>query len=242
VIEKKTVLVLGAGASFPYGFPLGATLKAQILDVHNSAAARLALEGLGIDAGMLGQFQRKFQGSQLASIDLFLKHWEDYAALGKACIAACVGRAESEFLRKILDSSFATDDWYTLFWNSLANVSEAQFQSNKVAVITFTYDRSLEMFLSYAYSNTYGCDLKTGWSRVASAIKIVHVYGHLGDLSDEAKQRLEVGLEVNVEYLKSAQESIRVIGDRIQSSTRDECGLLIAEAERVCYLGFGFAE
>jgi hypothetical protein len=34
MIKKNIILVLGAGASFPYGFPLGGTLKKTIVSIQ----------------------------------------------------------------------------------------------------------------------------------------------------------------------------------------------------------------
>jgi hypothetical protein len=241
MITRKTVLVLGAGASMPYGFPLGGGLKKEILDVHNVPAHYSILQALGFDVGAIGEFQRRFFGSRLDSIDLFLKHWPTYGNLGKACIAVCIGRCEAEISQRFLNSSFATEDWYTLLWNSLANVSKDEFDKNQLSIVTFNYDRSLEMFLAFTFAHTYGGSPLDAWQRVRETIRIVHVYGDLGALDDAEERPLDLGVVVDESYVKSAQESIRVIGDRVQAEARDECATLLGDAERICFLGFAYA-
>lgn len=225
----------------PYGFPSGADLKRQILDIHNIREDNQKLLELGFDAGVLGEFQRRFQASHLASIDLFLKQWPAFADLGKSCIAACIGRVESTFARKFLDSNASLGDWYPMLWNALADVAESDFHSNNLSVITFNYDRSLEIFLSFAYANTYNISPSAAQFKFAQTVNIHHVYGDLGALTTATRDSFELGIEFSAADLKACQTSIRVIGDRAQEAIRAKCGDLIATADRVCFLGFGFA-
>lgn len=240
MIETPTVLVLGAGASMPYGFPSGGGLKDRILDIQNTSGAKQIYE-LGFDAGELGSFQRRFQASHLASIDRFLQHCPDYSPLGKSCIAACIRANEQQFLGKFLDSSAALNDWYPLLWNAIADVSENDFHRNRLKIITFNYDRSLEIFLSFAYASTYGIELAPASFKLRQTVEILHVYGDLGALTTADHDCFKLGIEMTPRHLQACQESIRVIGDRVQVTTREKCGQLISRAGVVCFLGFGFA-
>jgi hypothetical protein len=73
MISKNTVLVLGAGASYPYGFPLGKQLKQKILSLQERPDDYSAVHELGYLERDISEFQRRFRGSQLDSIDLFLE-------------------------------------------------------------------------------------------------------------------------------------------------------------------------
>ena len=241
MISSPTVLVLGAGASIPYGFPSGFALREQILDIHNDRDDVRKLAELGFDVGALGAFQRRFQASHLASIDLFLKQQPEYAPLGKLCIAACIGRVEAAFSRKFLDSSAVLSDWYPMLWNAIADVPESEFLANRLSIITFNYDRSLEIFLSFAYANTYNLNPSAARFKLAQTVEIVHVYGDLGDLLTATRDSLVEGTTFGVNELRESLNSIRVIGDRVQANTKTQCGELMGAADRVCYLGFGFA-
>jgi hypothetical protein len=58
-------------------------------------------------------------------------------------------------------------------------VEGGAFEDNKLSVITFNNDRSLEAFLFLSLQNLYGFDVKTALERL-DKIPIVHLYGSLG--------------------------------------------------------------
>jgi hypothetical protein len=65
MIKIPTVLILGAGASSPYGFPSGSTLRDQIcanLSVRDSKTF-LELRGSGFDMDEISQFRTDLIGS-----------------------------------------------------------------------------------------------------------------------------------------------------------------------------------
>ncbi len=83
MITRPTVLVLGAGASQPYGFPLGSELRIDILRLADSRALRAGYEGaaegaaLAIRANLnlhplFTEFVSAFKNSGFYSIDAFL--------------------------------------------------------------------------------------------------------------------------------------------------------------------------
>jgi len=105
-MNRRTVFVLGAGASCPYGYPSGARLRELICyedgfikhyreyakaDSHKQAVIR-----------DVEQFRDTFAKSHIKSIDLFMSKNPQLAPIGKRIIAF-------EILRSEKDSRFAED-------------------------------------------------------------------------------------------------------------------------------------
>ena len=86
MIKQKTVFVLGAGASKPYGFPTGGELR-------NFALSRMTREGwtkhlseLGFKQPKVAAFVEAFRESPPSSLDLFVEHRPTDVRLAKAAI------------------------------------------------------------------------------------------------------------------------------------------------------------
>lgn len=75
---------------------------------------------------------------------------------------------------------FERGDWYQYFCDKL-NTSFEEFDQNKISIITFNYDRSLEHSLFTALKNSYAKNDRDCASKLKN-IPIVHVYGQLGYL------------------------------------------------------------
>ncbi len=56
MIKTKTVLILGAGASNAYGFPLGQELLYKVCAIDPDGPAALLVEKAGYDADLLSEF------------------------------------------------------------------------------------------------------------------------------------------------------------------------------------------
>ena len=89
MIEKKTVLVLGAGASVPYGFPTGRGLLFEAVERLRSTDSNLrgALRDMGIDRQESVRFAGLLSQSMQPSIDAFVENNWKYVRIGKTAIA-----------------------------------------------------------------------------------------------------------------------------------------------------------
>jgi hypothetical protein len=67
MIEAKTLLIVGAGASVPYGYPTGNVLKEELFDPRNLVNLQNKIRDRGIEL-----FCQHFEESQQKSIDAFL--------------------------------------------------------------------------------------------------------------------------------------------------------------------------
>ncbi len=88
MIKNKTVLVLGAGASAPFGFPTGQGLKDQVCDktLQNSGTTQLLIS-FGFDGDIIRSFRKALINSGRLSVDAFLEYRDNFLDIGKTAIA-----------------------------------------------------------------------------------------------------------------------------------------------------------
>jgi hypothetical protein len=231
MIKKKTVLVLGAGASCHLGFPLGQKLieevyrfvHGQTQGIRNTGTSVPALRGepylvedrkdnsvlLERFLGLAGykkdndqeysskdiiEFAENLHRAQPPSIDFFLETNPQYSLLGKICIIFCLSRHEDQYGWYYLPSRFPDKlkdnypdhGWYRYLWHRLVEGCKTfeDFQENKISIITFNYDRSLEYYLMEAIKSFFDVEELQAMKAV-NVVKINHVYGKLGKLDWE---------------------------------------------------------
>jgi hypothetical protein len=239
MITQKIVLVLGAGASMPFGFPSGADLKTEITArlIHTDRLHSLLIEG-GFESSHTEDFRTALLKSGKRSVDAFLEHRAEFLEVGKAASAcALLPREREDYLFRSQAS------WYDYFFNKL-NARFEDFDRNSVSVLTFNYDRSLEHYLFTALKNAYG---KTSEECVEAlrSIPIVHLYGQLGELPPLASDGLGIsyGSPVTVENLRRAASGIKIIHEAVTDEEPfKQAHALLGSATRVCFLGFGYAQ
>src|SRR5687768_2077401 len=109
MLTKPIVLVLGAGASVPFGFPTGRNLSELIVQQLRSGQAGFkALQQYGgYTDDEINLFRQTFSRSGQNSIDAFLEHRSDLLGIGKAATAQALIRFESE--EKLF--SFDAENW-----------------------------------------------------------------------------------------------------------------------------------
>lgn len=244
MIERPTVLVLGAGASIPYGFPSGHRLKKKIITTSpHEFVPSLTTKGVTEKSWRVKceQFCDDLKLSSQPSVDAFLERRPKDMELGKQLIAHVLISCEN---RNSLCP--ADPDWYQYLWWQMDRDFDA-FRENKLAVITFNYDRSLEQFLLTALMKSYDKSLEEAAVELKS-IPIIHVYGQLGLLEWQANddQKADVrpyDIERTRETIKIAARGIQILseGQGESAQFRKAHDLLIA-AERVYFLGFGYNE
>jgi len=244
MITKPTLFILGAGASIPYGFPSGATLRNRICEAASHKASGLAysmFRHLGFEMEEVHEFATAFRDSRLASIDSFLSRRREYSDIGKLVIAALLipSEQEAEFNLNV------DDDWYFYLWNAIiSNVSDiSELSFNQLRIFTFNYDRSIERYLHTAIINTFNVSNEEALEAL-SHFNIHHVYGSLGlygYIDDFENSVRAYSGEHSKEAIQVAASKIRVIPE----ARSDDAIFIKAKeafnwAEHVCFLGFGF--
>jgi len=238
------VLVLGAGASKPYGYPMGKELYYQALahlaQDQSNHATFLRTNGFGDDFVPFRDALRNCGGE---SIDTFLEGRREFVPIGKAVIAYTLCHHEDHGV--LFDEDRAGRRWYKhLFKIMKADVPRLEeFSGNELAVVTFNYDRSLEHFFITSLKHTFGKS-DDECADELSKVPIIHVHGRLGWLpwQDNGPGRV-YGMPVSAAGMVEAAESIKIVHEQSDVDTIDEfveAHKLLAEASIICFLGFGY--
>jgi hypothetical protein len=238
ILKSRTVLVLGAGASCPYGFPSGFALRKLILEglyAENSALFTFLRDNITGPNGIRA-FRDEFAASQMYSIDAFLAQRPQFIDLGKTAIAAVL--VQHERVDKLRGAE--QDHWYQYLWNQIA-VSPEALRSANLSIITFNYDRSLEYFLFDAIRATFHLTSPEA-AETLLRIQIFHVYGMLGAPHFLSNEGRPYSHELDATSIGIASAGIRVIpeqrdeGDQTLHFVFSE----LQQAQQICFLGFGY--
>ena len=250
MIRDNCVLILGAGASAPYGFPTGASLKQLICNNFEARWEKFVWEKFqtSITEGYIQEqkqiaanFTNDFKKFDHESIDLFLDIYKEYADIGKIAIYLTILDIEVKNLK-----SSTVFDWYTQLFRLMIGSSDNYFKlsDNKLTIITFNYDRSLE---NYLYTTFMGFTKSiTNEEKIdeLKKIKIHHVYGKLADLPWQSDCRpLDYGREIWLDQLYERKDNIKTIYERTANMENFEPVMSSIEiADKIYFLGFGFAK
>ena len=212
MIEKETVLILGAGASHELGFPLSPQLKNEILAAAKGETAGFQRspkgivqvkfdnaqllcgllekagekrnEGWAYTVNDIERFAKNLEEADPRSIDEFLfRQPDDFSLIGKMLILIVLSKYEEN------QSKLKTKGWYSYLRQRLFEETGKDFENlkeNKLRIITFNYDRSLENYLYKSILATYDFEAQGRHDIAASFFDkglIKHVYGDLGVFS-----------------------------------------------------------
>lgn len=254
MIDKKTVFVLGAGASCPYGYPSGSQLREEIcLNLTNKYLNHLNRaypdETTRKNKNKeIKFFIKTFNDSTTKSIDLFLARNPHLAETGKNIIAYTIFDAEikSNFRER---SKHLEQDWYFYLFDRLTDgvidfKKLCRIKANsKVSFITFNYDRSLEQFLYESFQNSFTNVPSHEIVAIMNDIEIIHMYGCIAPLDWQDREKgISYKTSITESLLNRCSSNIKTIYEQDNNSELDEVELLLEEAEQVFYLGFGYAE
>lgn len=260
MFQAKTTIVLGAGASIPYGYPSGQELYEQLGRGEPVGNVEACQKALGIDKKQIQALRQRMQRMACLSIDEFLSHCtREEAELGKKLIAIDLIRREREDilftpadepyyqssrLNEAQQASIALrkQRWYHQLLNLLGRTKE-QIASNYLSIVTFNYDRSLEHFLTIALAERFGITLREAWQLI-DHIKIIHVHGQLGPLPYQTPDNTgwPYSEELTPERVQEAANSMNVIYDE-RTGTAPEFNAAegcVLNARHVVTLGFGW--
>ena len=237
MITRSTVIVPGAGASAPYGFPVGTVLCDEIgsaLKNPDSTFARAIASAVG-DQTRVVEFGRLLRESRRYSVDAFVEGRPEFLDIAKA---ACAAR----LLPKEIPGSIRAQggDWYRYLFNRLIRSTPNDFLTNQLSVVTFNFDRSFERAAFDALSMSYDIDTKTAIALV-NHLRVTHVHGSLGACSWLGEGGVDYGnANPSEAAIQKAAVSIKLVHE-----TSEDNGLIreqFRRAEVVCFLGFGYHE
>lgn len=239
MINSRTVLILGAGASADYEFPTGRKLLINICEQISgkiSGPLRDQLSAYGISQPDLKEFSNALHRSGLPSVDAFLENKPDFVDIGKPAIAACLIPYERpESLLGELNQK-----WYEYLFQRMGTNLE-EFQTHKLSIVTFNYDRSLEYYLFTAIRSSY---VGTDDAAVAllKTIPIIHVCGQQGRPAFLGYEGRPYSPTVDRDSITACLQELQIISEANQRTTREfaRAKERIVSAERIAFLGFGY--
>jgi len=177
MIESKIVFILGAGASYSYGFPIGSKLVDEIVQFTSNGPGISFLKNFNIGENKILEFSKLLRDSNTPSIDLFIANQTELNSnIAKFSIAKIIGDSNPVKPRPINQN----DDWYRLIFNQMIDRFE-NIGSNNISFITFNYDTSLENFIYSSLRALYSKEDVLQLNKMISQINFIHVYGSIDD-------------------------------------------------------------
>ena len=239
LIEKRTVLVLGAGASAPYGLPVGKDLRDRIAGALAPGSLRFQqLKKFGFADEAIKAFVRDLPIAAGTTMDEFLELRPEFGDLGRAAIAQALIPCEGN--EPVHRYEQKGPFWYKEFLGNMAMSRDSSAHRN-LAIVTFNYDRSLEEFLftTYKASHSQAPEEAAGWVK---GLSIVHVYGWLAPLEwYDGACGIPYGAECTDHAIRQAMENIRIIDDEAPTSPElAKAQERLEDAEVIAFLGFGY--
>lgn len=234
MIENKTVLIIGAGAHVPFGFPTGKQLKQDILKETAALFPHFKKE--------VEDLQKDFRHSLEDSIDAFLeKRHEQHLAIGKLLISSVLLKYEYKVKETIFDAD-PSKNWFAYVLNSkLRHRTLEEFVNAPISFITFNYDRSLEHLLHTALQARFDLESRE-LNDAMQQLRIHHVHGTLGRLHWEKDSRNEdrvpFGAQPTNENIPVAARAIRLVHEEGQDLEKANAWLM--SAQRIFFLGFSY--
>ena len=156
--------------------------------------------------------------------------------IGKAVIAAVLCRFETN------ETLFSyKDNWLRYIYNNL-NTTFDDFGENKLSVVTFNYDRTVEHFLFQSLLYTYN-KRTAACTEAMRQIPIIHLHGRLGNLAWQGPAARSYGQPLDAEGFRACKEGIKIIHEDITDG-RDKDFLLaknlMQSGKGIVFMGFGY--
>jgi len=172
-------------------------------------------------------------------------------------------REKAEWVREMFESrqgdntlekylkkkDFQGNIWYEYLFDHLTaelvdkdDLPDFSFSEGKTAFITFNYDRSLEYFLYESVHNSFTEVPESQVVQCLKNLKILHIYGQIAPLKwQDSAQGVDYRPPIRASLLQSASLNIRTIYEEQQNPELKEAHELLKSAERIFFMGFGYA-
>lgn len=263
MFKAPTTIVLGAGASHSYGYPIGDDLISDLITLCSEKLEN-DTDHQYLDFPSLARLQRSLLFYDPISIDAFLTHYSSDKTLidtaKKLISESLIKKNNSDLFRRgatlsnvLHGGSEDKSHWYRFLWDAIVSESSARELADIDArlnfeIITFNYDNSLEYFLLnaiYAKDSMFNFDERANFAEKILD-KIHHVYGSLQD----PYQADSHGKAPRISYyddsspivrdkVEKSYRNIRLIHER-EESDYQHLQDLIRSKSQVIFLGFGF--
>jgi len=241
MIKTPTLFVLGAGASAPYGYPLGADLITEILRLTTPAAGAFwTLLLAEYHQPKVEEFHKALAESDPRSIDDFLESNPQFLDIGKICIAAAL----TVFGPPHDHAGHRDLHWYQYLWQLMhaEAATDEQFRGNAVKVVTYNYDESFERYFRTRLAAMYPHLERRGATEefLNEVLPVVHVHGSLGAQDSRVRPEAERAGFNNIKFYSKAASGIRIVHEDERTEEYTTAHSWLKEAKVVCLLGFGY--
>jgi hypothetical protein len=263
MFSQPTVFVVGAGASYEFGMPLGLELMRRIgTELDFTVGLGSHLRAL-IDARFNGD-RRYYEAARnlsrtigvfsFDSIDEVL-HWfsanDDIVSIGKAAVVQQILVAEpgskifsERSIAKDADSSLI---WVPHFLSMAVGMRRKEEISNcfsNVTIINFNYDRIIEHYI-YSQLQTK-LDISEEDARKAiSNLNMIRPYGTVGNLpwQQDGVSGIPFGADLGPDHHKLFELSQNIYTyteGKVERKIREDIESALIGARLIVFLGFGF--
>jgi hypothetical protein len=268
LFNKPIVFVIGAGASYEYGLPLGGTLKDTIAEKVRFRFQRESSYLTGGDQDLLDHIRRHVSdeekrneytraGSTLAAaIPSFISIDEALHYLGATPQAVEVGKIAiiQEILRAEGKSHLCIDRqtgrpdidsvdgcWMAgLLSMALAGIQRGELQTafDKVTFINFNYDRAIEHYLYWAIQQRVSATADEA-RQIVENLRMIRPYGSIGPLSFNFSDPYSFGSTAYFDPF-TRLGNIRTYTEQKPLHDADALKKALLEATMIIFLGFGY--
>ena len=245
MLGNRTLFIVGAGASFEFGLPLGAKLAQNIAeklhfefdynglvkgDESFYSALRQNFSDHNVLRSHLNACARIRTGIRLAgSIDNYIdahKEEAEVALLGKLAIVDCIAKAEKSSKlyfephssKLVFDVEKLGKTWITEVVGILFyGVSKANVATvfDNLSIISFNYDRCIQQALVLALHTQFHLDISQCYELV-NKLQIIYPYGSLGTLSPlHDAKSVPFGADIYQPYLFELSKNIRTYSEQV---------------------------
>ncbi len=236
---EKTVLVVGAGLSVPYGYPSGERLVSDIISRWKNNSKNIPRSNLA----------KGLESYAALSIDRYLSEKTVFLNTGISIIAEQLVDAE------VASLSVTPGNEADIFKLLLNQIQEPDFP--KLTIISFNYDRLFEWRFLRKLKELKGSDSEA--VECLSKMKIEHVHGRLAPINSEEAKAMGPGWDQFCPYgfegisdrreremfkailVKLATEHFKTVYTN-DDKPNEKAVAAIKAAKRVFFLGFGFDE
>jgi hypothetical protein len=121
------------------------------------------------------------------------------------------------------------------------DIGKPGWKKNKLTILTFNYDRSLEHYLTTVIAQRRRIT-RLQAARALRQVEIIHLHGQLGSYPGLGRHPMPYGhTGATKADIRRAANGIRIIAEAGDLAPFIKAGKRISVAERLIFLGFGYA-
>jgi hypothetical protein len=270
MLERKTLFVVGAGASADVRFPLGTRLvqdisKALDFRARSSGKVKESCDDLrriitALEPAKAGENLEKCERFRISlehsdSIDEAINDFRsdhELVRCAKVTIAYFIAKSEQRSqlnFGKPIDKSPTLvaepqPNWYELFFRLLksgAEPSNPETLFRNVWVICFNYDRCIEQYIYYAMRRYYNLSAEEADGHL-NKLDIIHPYGTIGKFWINSRSgETSFGSQRSDKDLIEQSDALRTVYESDHDKEKlERIHRMVEGAQQIVFLGFGF--